>query len=266
MRRKIPLIALLAALGLAGTAYAVTTVTNVYVLMGKPASKKSGTKAHPLPFGGTLGYTVTTKPPGQRPNVVQTVQFTFAGLRVNTNDFPTCSTSTLNAHGPSACPKGSLVGTGTLNAEVGAVTSQSPPQIACQVETKIYNGGGNSLSYYAYATTASGQCALPAPVAYAAKLTEKNGALVQTINVPYALRHPDNNSALDGATTKVALTLPVRTTTLKAKKVKGKTVKGKKVGFFESTACPANHKRHVSAKFTLENGKSQSATLNVACS
>ncbi len=264
--RKIPLLALLVALGLAGTAYAATVVTNVYVLSAKAAHKKSGTKAHPLPFGGTIGYTVTTKPSGERPNVVQQTVLTVAGVRANTNDFPTCSSSRLTASGPTSCPKGSLVGTGTLTAEIGSATSQSGPQLTCQVEQSIYNGGGNSLSYYIYATKATGQCPLSAPIVFTSKLAEKNGALVQTINVPYSLRHPNNNSALDGATTKVAVTLPVKTITLKAKKVKGKKVKGKTVGYFESTACPANHKRHISAKFTLESGKSKTATLNVACS
>ena len=59
MRRSL-LIAALLVLGTAGTAYAATVVTNVYVVSGKITPLKSGTKAHPKPAGIALGYTVGT--------------------------------------------------------------------------------------------------------------------------------------------------------------------------------------------------------------
>jgi hypothetical protein len=259
--RKISLLALLIALSLAGTAYAATVVTNVYVINAKGTPLKSGTKAHPRPGGLTLGYTVTTNPAGQRPNVVKSLVISIAGVRVRTNAFPTCSTSRLNntSQGPSTCPKGSLVGTGYLIAEIGLASSQSGQQLTCRVEASVYNGGGNSLSYYIYENPnqkgSVAECPSSPPVAFPARLRERGTTLVQTVNVPLSVRHPGNNTTFDASTIQSSITFPV-----KARKIKRKTV-----GFGETIRCPANHKRHISIKFTLENGKAQRATANLPC-
>jgi hypothetical protein len=256
--RKIPLVATLVALGLAGTAYAATVVTQVYVVSAK-LTKKSGTKAHPKPLAASIGYTVKPTPPGDRPNVVKTVVTTIAGVRVHPNAFPTCSTSKLNSGGPSTCPKGSQVGTGFLIAEVGLASDPSSKLLTCRVDLTVYNGGGNSLSYYVYSNPSHAnecQSSQVKPIAFAVKAQLKGTTLVQTVNVPFSVRHPGNNSSLDAATIQVSVTIPAKT-----RKLKGKTV-----GLTESVACPANHKRHVSLKFTSESGKSQTATANAACS
>jgi hypothetical protein len=257
--RKVPLIALLVALGLAGTVYAATVVTNVYVLSAKGTPLKSGTKAHPKPGGITLGYTVSTNPKGERPNISKSLLISIAGVRTHTNAFPTCSTSRLNnaAQGPKTCPKGSLVGTGYLIAEIGLAASPSGQQLTCRVEVSVYNGGGNSLSYYVYENpNLQGECpSTQGAVAFPTHLKEVGTTLVQTLNVPASIRHPNNNTSLDASVIKSSISLPVKT-----RKVKGKTV-----GFGETTVCPANHKRHISIKFTLENGTSQTATANLAC-
>jgi hypothetical protein len=258
--RRVLLIATLAALGLAGTAYAATVVTNVYVVTVKGTPLKSGTKAHPKPSGLTLAYTVSTIPKGTRPNEVATLVSTIAGVQAHTNAFPTCSTSRLNnkSQGPSTCPKGSLVGTGYFIAEIGPASNQKIVALTCRVELSVYNGGGNSLSYYVYENPANkSECPPSAgiPLAFAAHLKEAGAALVQTIKIPVTVLHPGNNKSLDAAVIKSSVTIPV-----KSKKVKGKTV-----GFGETILCPPNHKRHVSVKFVLENGKSQTATANVAC-
>jgi hypothetical protein len=191
--------------------------------------------------------------------VVKSVVTTIAGLRVHPNAFPTCSTSKLNGSGPSKCPKGSQVGAGFLIAEVGFANDPSSKLLTCRVDLTIYNGGGNSLSYYVYANSAhSNECpsSQVKPIAFPVKVTDKGGNLVQTINVPFSVRHPGNNAALDAATIQTSVSVPA-----KSRKVKGKTV-----NLTESIACPLNHKRHISLKFTTENGKSQTATANAACS
>jgi hypothetical protein len=260
--RRIMLIATLVALGLAGTAYAATVVSNVYIIKASGKPVKSGTKARPKPAGLTVSYTVSTIPKGERPNVVKQLLVTIAGVQAHTNAFPTCSTSKLNAKGPSACPKGSLVGTGFEIVEVGLASSQSgKPLATCRVEVSVYNGGGNSLSYYVYANPAKqGECPSTGafavkPLAFPSGLKEKGTTLVQTINIPFAERHPNSNTTFDAAVIQSKLTIPA-----KSRKIKGKTV-----GFGETIACPANRKRHIAIKFTPEKGKAQSATANVAC-
>jgi hypothetical protein len=256
--RKILLIATLVALGLTGTAVAAIVVTQTYVVTVK-ATKKSGTATNPKPIGVTVAYTVKPHPSGDRPNVVKKEVVTVAGVHAHPNDFPTCSTSKLNSKGPSGCPKGSLVGTGFFIDEVGAANNPSNVIITCRVDLNVYNGGGNTLSYYVYANKAhSNECPSTTvqPLAFASIVKQSGTTLVQTINVPFSARHPGNNTALDAATIQASVSIPVKT-----KKIKGKTV-----GFGESTLCPTNHRRHVSITFTTESNKSQTATANVACS
>jgi hypothetical protein len=262
--RRILLIAALVVLGTAGVAYGATVVTNVYVVSGHGKPLTSGTKAHPKPAGATITYTVSTIPKGQRPNTIKVLVVTIAGVRVHTNSFPTCSTSTLNdtSKGPKACPTGSLVGTGYFIADIGSA-KDTKVLVTCRAELSVFNGGGNSLSYYVYLnpaqTGAVKECPSTTPptlpLAFAAHLKESGTTLVQTLKVPTPVLHPGNNTALDAAVIKSSVTIRVI-----SKKIKGKTV-----GFAETTLCPANHKRHVSVKFTLESGKSQTATANLGC-
>jgi hypothetical protein len=255
--RKVLLTTALVVLGLAGAAYAATVVTNVYVVKAT-GTLQSGTLAHPRPAGATISYTVSTIPKGKRPNVVKQQVVTIEGTRLHTNAFPTCSTSKLNATGPSSCPKGSLVGTGFFIVEVGPASSQSGKQLTCRVDLSVFNGGGNSLSYYTYANTANkNECPSSSvqPLAVAAHVAEKKTTLVTTLKIPAVDRHPGNNTAVDAAVIQSQVKFPV-----KSRKIKGKTV-----GFAETILCPANHRRHVTIKFTLENGKSQTATANAAC-
>lgn len=260
--RKVLLTTALVVLGMASAAYGAVVVTNVYVVKATSNPVKSGTKTHPKPAGATINYTVSTMPKGKRPNEVKSLLVSIAGVQAHTNAFPTCSTSKLNSKGPNGCPKGSLVGSGFNIFEVGPANNQSGSQIiTCRVDLKIYNGGGNSLTYYGYANPANqGECPSTGafavkPVAFASHLKENGTTLVQTLNVPFSVRHPGNNTALDAAVIQSHVTIGVH-----SRKIKGKTV-----GFGESILCPANHERHFSIKFTLEDGKSQTATANAAC-
>ncbi len=268
--RRILLIATLVALGVAGTAYAATVITDVYVVKATITPKKSGTKAHPRPASETIAYSVKTTPAGDRPNTVQKVVVKIAGVQTHTNDFPTCSTSKLNSTGPSSCPKNSLVGSGFFIVEGGLASSPSSNIVTCRVELSIYNGGGNSLSYYIYPDPSrSNECTAAegaTPTAFAVGMKEVGTTLVTTVNVPYSVRHPGGQSTADSAVIQTSETIPVKTTRLKGKKVHGKFVPGKKVAFGETIGCAPNHKRHVSITFTTESGKSETATANSPCS
>jgi hypothetical protein len=259
--RKAVLLGLVIALGAAGAAYAATGLTNQYIITTfKVGPKKSGTKAHPVSIGTTVTYTVGTKPAGSRPAVIKSETITLQGVRANTNDFPTCSSSRLleAGQGPSTCPKGSLVGTGFFKAMIGP-SSNRGATTPCRVDLSVYNSGNKRETYYLYAKAGqAGECPAPPgtlPAVMTAKLSEtKSGNLVQTFTLPNNVRHP--LTGFDSAPTFATLTTKNLT-----RKVKGKTV-----GALESISCPANHSRQLAIKFTLENGSSRTATRNTACS
>ncbi len=252
--RKAVLLATVIALGAAGAAYAAT-VQNVYVVKAKVTPAKAGT----VPVSTHVEYSTTTIPKGQRPDVVKTIKLTFQGLRSHPSAFKGCSTSRLNdsSQGPSTCPKGSKIGTGHFTALIGPSGSQTTNAPACQAEITLYNGGGNTISYYVFVTKAAGQCPLTQAIAFAGTVHQTSHALVETVGIPASLRHATLAGAnFDIAATDVVLDIPSKTT----------TVKKKKVALIESFACPASHQRQIQAQFTLENGdKSNPATRNVAC-
>src|SRR5438270_253814 len=195
--RKTLLLALIGAFTIAGAAYGATTVTNVYIVNGKLKPKKSGTKAHPVPVGGHIGFSVTTNPPGQRPNLVKTILLRIQGLTENTNRFAACGTARLTnpGEGPSTCPTRSLVGTGYLMAQISKQGDQSPSGtvLTCRVELSIYNGGNHTLSYYIYkGTPPAGQaeCPLTKNEAFVAALTKTSKGLVESATLPQDILHP----------------------------------------------------------------------------
>jgi hypothetical protein len=250
---------MLIAVGVAGAAYAASSVTNQYIITTfKVNTKKADRKA----IGTVVTYTVASKPKGQRPNVIKGLTVTIQGVKANGNDFPTCSSSRLleASQGPSTCPKGSLAGTGYFKAEIGKSGQQSAPassQLTCRVELSVYNSGNHRLTYYLYLNPSqAGECPNTGtlPVAITAHLSEtRGGNLVQTFTFPQSVRHPLTGS--DSVPVFSTLNIPGGVT----------KVHGKKVGEIESVSCPPNHSRQLAIKFTLENGSSRTATRNTRC-
>jgi hypothetical protein len=254
--RKIWLLATLLAFGVAGAAYAATAVQNVYVVKASMKPVKSGTPTHPVPIGAHLEFTTTTIPKGQRPNLVKTIQFALQGTRAHTNEFKACSTSRLNdpTQGPATCPAGSKIGSGHFQAAIGPTGNQSQILLSCRAELVVYNGGNNTLSFYILPNAGkNGECPLATGQAFPAKVKQTKSQLTETVTVPDKVLHPAPGT--DVASVDTVLDVSLKKT----------TVKKKTVGLFESISCPGNHQRQVSAKFTLENGKSQQATRLVPC-
>lgn len=268
--RKALLLGLIGALGIAATAYAATTVTNVYTVHGTIKPAKSGTKAHPVPIGGHVDYAISTTPPGYRPNLLKTLELRVQGITENTDAFPPCGSARLNdvSEGPSTCPKGSLFGTGYLTADVTTFGNQKPPFVlTCRAELSIYNGGDHTLTFYVYkGTPPAGQteCPLPRNEAFVAPLTHTAKGLVVTATFPQDLRHP----TVAGQTFDVAVvssSVNISTVSKTVKEGKGKKRHKVTIGLFASTLCPANHKRQVALTFVPESGNSRTVTRLVAC-
>jgi len=103
------------------------------------------------PKGQTLTYHVKlgtddgTSPPTTKDT---TVSF-GTGIRYNGNKFPTCTLAKLNSTGPSSCPKGSKVGTGSAVALVGGSPGEPAPTTTETLKVTAYNGpGGKTYLLY----------------------------------------------------------------------------------------------------------------------
>jgi hypothetical protein len=85
-----------------------------------------------LLLGATLDDTS-----GEQPSPVNHIKFSFTkGAKVNSDAFATCTVDKLRNQGPSACPSGSLLGTGTAKAE--ALT------LLLDADLRVYNGPGTA--------------------------------------------------------------------------------------------------------------------------
>lgn len=268
--RKALVLALVGSLALAGVA--VAAVTNNYVVFGKVTPVKSGTVKHPMPIAAQIGWTVSTSPSGQRPNVVKTYNIFSQGIRASTNDFPACSSSTLTASGPSKCARGSQIGKGYFIVEAGPSSSQSAGNVTCRAETLLFNGGGNAnkgegtfILYVYKGAQVTGQPA-PCPIpnnhqAVAILLSNSTSGLHETFTTPFILRHPYNG--VDAATVKSFVSLPAKSRTFSTR-VNGHSVK-KTVGLLETYSCPPNHQRQATIKFITESGTQTLSTGLTRC-
>jgi len=98
--------------------------TRVNVLL--TLSKTDGTK--PSPTGGQAGDDVTVTLP--------------AGMGLNYAKFPKCNQSRLQSSGPRACPRGSRVGTGSLEADASPVLAKVGGTVTA------FNGTGRTYLLY----------------------------------------------------------------------------------------------------------------------
>ena len=100
----------------------------------------AGTPAHPR--GVHLGVRIDIAiPENYDPPLVKEIDVWFPrGGRFNGAKFPTCSVRTMNAYGPTACPKGSIMGSGGGVAR--ADTDFTYPKIT------VVNGGQRVVYFY----------------------------------------------------------------------------------------------------------------------
>jgi hypothetical protein len=101
---------------------------------------KAGTKKHPQ--GVKLNTSISWQELGAASQpIVQTFDILFPkGSLYNGGKYPSCSYGKLNAAGPAACPKKSIMGSGTGNAYADTVITH--PQIT------VVNGGRNRVYFF----------------------------------------------------------------------------------------------------------------------
>src|SRR5215207_6680638 len=206
MRKFTLLFAALIVAGVAAIpAFAATTASTVK----KPAGTSLFTQVTTTNDDGTQ------PPPARTTILTYGKEFEFYG-----ENFPKCSKALLDAQGPTACAKGSQVGTGSSDALLGAAPIKN-------IKVTAFNGGKRKIELY-----------VGAPLQKTIEGVQKGGKgkpKTLTFSVPKEAINPVGNTF--SSITRFGATI----------KATGK-VSGKTVNFVESTGCPKGG-MPLSAKF-----------------
>jgi hypothetical protein len=210
--------------------------TNVYGTSGTIAS--GGSKKKPKPVAVKFNYTVK-EASGNLASPVKTYKIHFDGLKADGGFVKKkCPASTLNnmsTPDDSACPSGSQVGSGVVNALVGVAGQPVTADTAkCKLTLTIYGGTSKSLTLFLKGVQPT--CIANINQAIDAKLTNTSKGGDLTFTVPPILLHPVAN--LDVSVTDVTSSI----------KKLGKGTKG----LFTSVGCKG--KRGIEVTFTAETG------------
>jgi hypothetical protein len=247
--RALAAVGVTAALGVGAVTVAVaqTAQVNEYTVHGDVKPNKPGTKAKPVPVELKVGWDMR-EASGLRPKTVRQYTIKVYGGRENTDLFPTCPAQRINdAQSDDGCPKGAKVGTGYLEAEIGAASDPSDTSIHCRLPITLYNGGNQRVSIY----LETGPPACPVPIAQAidARFVKAFGTKGRGLQfeVPENLQQPI--PGLMVAVTEVRTTMLRRTT----------RVKGKLRGFLEADQPCDKGERYVEIEFVTIDGERASA-------
>jgi hypothetical protein len=226
-----------------------------------PAKAGSNTK----PVAVALGEHWTAKGNASTGNartrpLTKTVVKNF-GIITNGKVFPKCTASQINSAGNAkdwnkVCPKGSLIGGGPVESQLGA-SSGTGPTSPCNPYLYVYNGGANTQTFlfavgpqspggkYSCATAKTGtSCA-----AYTGTLSRSGSYSVTTINLPpCASTKAANLSGIYASLQQLDVVYPDKT------KFNGKT-------YMQSVACQSG-KRPYSTTFTAQNFAGQSPSTD----
>ena len=235
--RKVSIVAAALVAMLSITAIALAS-TNTYKVTGSIAS--GGTKAKPKAVAVKFNYTIGTDD-GNLSNPVKTYKIHFQGLNSNPKYVANgkyCTAASINkASSDSGCSAKTHVGSGEVDAFVGAAGQPIDPGAQCNLALDIYAGGPKSLALYLHGdSTTTPKCIAPISQAIDAKLSTDSTGGALTFTVPPGLLHPV--AGLDSGITKV-------TSTIK------KFGTGKKALFY-SIGCKGS--RSVGVTFTSEAG------------
>jgi hypothetical protein len=248
LRRLVVIATALAVLIAAASAFAATGGLNDYTGSTlKFSPNKAGSGAAPAAIGFTENY-VANGTNGNRTAPLTNIKTTVYGVKSDGKDFPTCSLTKIgNAKSDAGCPKGALIATGTVAAQLGPAEaneqSSAIPTVPCTPLLHVWNAGQGKVVFF-FVVTGSHTCGpiqtgSITPFAGAVKNVGKN--LVLNTPLPAAVSFPI--TGVEGSLT--GLTLHY----LKL----SKTVNGKTVMYQASTACKSG-KRPYSIAFTAETG------------
>jgi hypothetical protein len=232
-------VAAIAVLGLAALAVAQSTTR---FDVGGTVSVHGGTKAKPKPGGLTFKFDVSD-PSGNQTPPVQTYAIMYEGGRLNTNLIPGCTADKINTPATpttSICPKGSKIGTGKLDALIGAAGQPAASASPCKATLELYNAGKGHATLFVSSELAT--CPVALRQAIDMQYVTKGVFAGLQFTVPEMLRH------------QVGLDITVIHAEASLSKIVVKKGK-KKVGYIESTGCK-DANRDLVVTFTDETGAS----------
>lgn len=252
MRKVLIPLAMLIALTVAGTAFAI----NVYEVEGSVSPNREGTSRSPVPVGLQFGYRIDTDN-GERPSPIEKYSIRFDGLRVNTQPFPKCSFREINSDGDEGCPRGSAVGRGFITNATGASNDPTDRSIACNAALTVYNSGNRKAVLFIEGDPNSSnprtRCQIPLRAPIPAGFVRRGNATALEFRVPDSLLHPA--PGLDNAVTSVESRIS------RLRRRSG----GRRVGFFESVGGCSRGKRLISVVFDPEEGESSTRETTARC-
>lgn len=258
MRRLIIIGTALAVLACAGAAFAATQVNRYTASFAFPAKAGSTRSPKEISFGLSLGAANRTK--GSRAAPLTDIKTSIYGLVDNQKGFPTCSASKImsNRRFDKACPKGSLVASGTVQSEIGS-SNLSAKGEPCHLVLNVYNGGNNTLVYFFETSPLAGagfNCGglhTGAAKPYFGHLSRVGNTLVQNVVLP-----PDVSTMAGGLPNVYgSLTAEHLTWFSYSHKVHGKTVYSQ-----ASVGCKAG-KRPWTVTFSAVNGGAKLPSVTV---
>ena len=192
-RLTIGIVAALAMLVAAGSAIAaIDTYAGGYTFHGK-----AGSKSKPAPLNFNQHFTLTAANAGSLTGILNKVETSISGVKVDATGFPTCSASHVNSWNKSSyasvCPKGALIASGTIKAQLGTASNFTPQGLNCDPQLMVWNAGHGKLTFF-FETTSKNQClggqiTTGQTPAFTASYKQSGSNLLVTIPVPRAVTH-----------------------------------------------------------------------------
>jgi hypothetical protein len=125
---------------LIGGAIVAAVASSAATVSVVPARLAVGSPSHPQGVKLTTALSWQGLKPGNAPTITKIDLWFPTGTRYNGASYPSCSYERLNAAGPSACPKNSVMGSGTATAFADTVVTR--PRIT------VVNGGSDRVYFY----------------------------------------------------------------------------------------------------------------------
>jgi hypothetical protein len=152
-------------------------------------SKGVGSKKKPV--GLSMVQTLkASAPSGERAAPLTNIKTTLYGVKLDAGKLPVCTDAKIlqNKISPTgACPKGSLIATGRVNALLGPGTDNAASKgTPCNPHLNVFNGGPHTQVFYFWTKSSSdcGGLTTGSTAPYDGHISYKNGSAVVNIPLP----------------------------------------------------------------------------------